>query len=350
MRITDIPNNLLKYELEFTPSIGPTRMLRFITMYVKSMRLYYSFITGVAGWLGYAFYEHIAGNFRTVEVMPSLLRKTVIITIVFLSWGVNQIVNDFLGLKEDRVNAPERPMVTGALNHKAALLVSAILMILVALVVWFHLERIALIPLVLGVVLNVVYEYAKSWGVLGNIMFGLMITMCCAFGFLAAGPTQAPYFTPSRLSVLAMVWLMNGLMTFYTYFKDYKGDRKAGKKTIVVKYGLRRSRYISIFSAFLPALLFMSLYSAGLIVAPLNPTFIILGVLTFLMEVQTGWLYFKNPIGEKTYYSLEANFRACACGQAAFVALFNPRLGAVLFVLSYVFVGFLFRLHHNRKS
>jgi len=88
---------------------------------------------------------------------------------------------------------------------------------------------------------------------------------------LAAGPTQAPYFTPSRLSVIAMVWLMNGLMTFYTYFKDYKGDRRAGKNTIIVKYGLRTSRYISIFSAFLPALLFVGLYASGLIVAPLNP-------------------------------------------------------------------------------
>lgn len=325
-------------------------MLRFVTMYVKSMRLYYSFVTGIAGWLGYAFYEHLATNFRTVEIMPSLARKTVIITILFLSWGVNQIVNDYLGLKEDRINAPDRPMVTGALNQKAALLVSATLMLLVALTVWFHLERIALIPLFLGVGLNIGYEYAKSWGILGNIVFGLMITMCCTFGFLAAGPTQAPYITPSRLSVLALVWLMNGLMTFYTYFKDYKGDRRAGKKTMVVKYGLRKSRYISICAAFLPALLFVSLYSAGLIAAPLNPTFIILGVLTFLLEIHTGWLYFKNPVGDKTYYSLEANFRACACGQAALVALFNPQLGSVLFILSHVFVGFLFRLHHNSKA
>jgi len=325
-------------------------MLGFIKMYVKSMRLYYSFVTGMAGWLGYAFYEHIATDFRTVEVIPSLPRKVVIITILFLSWGVNQIVNDYLGLKEDRINAPDRPMVTGALNHKAALLVSAFLMIMVAFVVWFYLEPIALIPLFLGVVLNVIYEFAKSRGILGNIVFGLMITMCCAFGFLAAGPTQAPYFTPSRLSVIAVVWLMNGLMTFYTYFKDYKGDRRAGKKTVIVKYGLRRSRYISIFSAFLPAILFLTLHFSGLIVAPMNKTFIFLGILTLFLEIQTGWLYFKNPVGEKTYYSLEANFRACTCGQAAFVALFNTHLGLVLFILSYVFVGFLFRLHHNSKS
>jgi geranylgeranylglycerol-phosphate geranylgeranyltransferase len=314
------------------------------------MRLYYSFVTGIAGWLGFAFYEHIATDFQTVEIMPSLPRKILIITMLFLSWGVNQIINDYLGLKEDRINAPDRPMVTGELNHVKALLVSAFLMICLLLITWFYFEKIAIIPLVLGVFLNIVYEYAKSRGIWGNIVFGLMITMCCAYGFLAAGPTQAPYFTRSRLSVIAVVWLMNGLMTFYTYFKDYKGDKRAGKNTIIVHYGLRKSRYISIFSAFLPAILFVTLYTCDLIDAPLNRTFIFLAVITFLLEIQTGWLYFKNPTGELTYYSLKANFRACTCGQATFVALFNTQLGLILFILSYVFVGFLFNLHHNRKS
>ncbi len=325
-------------------------MLKFIKLYIKSMRLYYSFVTGIAGWLGFAFYEHIATDFRSVEIMPSLEKKILIISMLFLSWGINQIVNDYLGLKEDRINAPQRPMVTGELDHVKALWVSSVLMVFVLIVTWFYFEKIAIVPLLLGVILNVIYEYSKSYGILGNIVFGLMITMCCAYGFLAAGPTQPPYFTPSRLSVIAVVWLMNGLMTFYTYFKDYKGDKKAGKKTIIVQYGLHKSRYISIFSSFLPAILFIVLYSAGLIEAPINDTFILLGILTLFLEIQTGWLYFKNPIGEKTYYSLEANFRACTCGQATFVALFNTHLGLILFILSYIFVGFLFHLHQNSKS
>ena len=161
-------------------------MLKFIKLYVKSMRLYYSFVTGLAGWLGFAFYQHIATDYRTVEIMPSVDRQIVIISILFLSWGVNQIINDYLGLKEDRINAPQRPMVTGELNHTTALLVSAGLMLGVFFITWFFLEKKALIPLLLGILLNVVYEYSKSRGVLGNIVFSLMITMCSAYGFLAA--------------------------------------------------------------------------------------------------------------------------------------------------------------------
>lgn len=325
-------------------------MLKFVKLYIKSMRLYYSFVTGIAGWLGFAFYEHIATDFRTVEIFPSVEKKALIISMLFLSWGINQIVNDFLGLKEDRINAPQRPMVTGELNPQKALLLSGFLMLFVFIITYFYLEPIAVIPLVLGVLLNIIYEYSKAYGILGNIVFGLMITMCTAFGFLAAGPTQSPYFTTSRISVLLVVWLMNGLMTFYTYFKDYEGDKVAGKRTLVVRYGIDKSRYIAIISAFLPAILFLIIHRLRLIVAPINSTFIFLAVLTLFLEIQTGWLYFKNPKGKITYYSLATNFRACTCGQATFVALFNKELGLVLFIISYIFVGFLFNLHNNSNA
>ena len=325
-------------------------MLEFIKQYIKSMRLYYSFITGIAGWLGVSFYEHIATNFHTVEIIPSVEKKALILILLFLSWGINQIVNDYLGIKEDRINAPERPMVTGELNSQHAISLSIFLLFVCGFITFFILEPIALIPLFLGVLLNVIYEYSKSYGVLGNIIFGLMITMCSAFGFLASGPTAAPYFTSSRISVLAIIWLMNGLMTFYTYFKDYEGDKIAEKKTIVVKYGLEKSRFIAIFSSFLPVIFFTIIYSFGLIEAKLNSIFILLGVLTIFLEIQTGWQYFKNPKGETTYYSLASNFRACSCGQATFVALFNRELALILFIISYIFVGFLFNLHSNSKA
>ncbi|WHH59471.1 UbiA family prenyltransferase [Petroclostridium sp. X23] len=326
-------------------------MLSFFKAYIKSMRLYYAFITGIAGWIGMAFYEYIAkSSFKTVELVPLAEKKAVILVMLFLSWGINQIINDYLGLKEDRINAPHRPMVTGELQPHKALLFTGFLLLITVLIIFFYLEPIALIPAVLGVLLNVVYEYAKGYGIFGNIVFGLMISMCTAFGFLSAGPTQSPYFTSSRISVMILVAVMNGLMTFYTYFKDYKGDKEADKKTIVVQLGIEKSRYIAILSSFMPAVIFMMLYFNGAIVARVNNMFLILGILTIFLEVWTGYLYYKNPKGRKTYYSLAANFRACTCGQAALIALYNTELSIVLFLMAYIFVGFLFDLHTNPKS
>ena len=315
------------------------------------MRLYYAFITGISGWLGMAFYEHIAtSQYQTVEIVPSTEKKFAILGLLFLSWGINQIINDYLGVNEDKINAPYRPMVTGELDPRKAVLVSIILILTSALITCIYLEPLAIIPLILGVLLNIIYEYAKGYSILGNIVFGLMITMCTAYGFLAAGPTTAPYFTSSRMSVLFIVAVMNGLMTFYTYFKDYEGDKAAGKKTIIVQYGIGKSRIIAIISAFLPTILFIAIYDCNLIISRVNNTFLILGLLTLFLQVWTGYLYYKNPVGEKTYYSLAINFRACVCGQATLMALFNTELAMILFIVSYIFVGFLFDFHTNAHA
>lgn len=311
------------------------------------MRLYYAFITGIAGWLGIAYYEFtVAGS----HVGPSLAKKILILVILFLSWGINQIFNDFLGLKEDRINAPDRPMVTGELDPKKALVTSCSLLLISFALIWTFLEPIAVIPALLGVLLNILYEYAKGYRLWGNLVFGLMIMMCPVVGYLASGPVPPPYFTAGTAFLLLLVCTINGLMTFYTFFKDYQGDRAAGKETIVVKYGVEKSRYLALGAAFIPAILFFVLYLSGFSGLKLNSTFIFLAVLTFFLQIRTGFLYFKYPAGERTYYSLPVNFQACACGQASLIAFFNPRLSLMLFIAAYMFIGFLFDLYANSKA
>ena len=322
----------------------------FTKAYIKSMRLYYAFVTGIGGWLGVSFYAHIATEFRTVEVLPTLLQKVVILILLFLSWGINQIVNDYLGLAEDRINAPNRPMVRGDLHPEGALVVTGLLLLGTGFCICFYLQPIALIPFVVGIALNVLYEYAKAWGVMGNLVFGLMITMTSIFGFLASGPTQAPYFTSSRTAVLLVLWVIHGVMTFYTYFKDHDGDKAAGKRTLVVKYGIEKSRKLAIALAFLPSLAFAAVYASGFIEAQLNSTFVFLATLSFFLQLWTGVLYYRNPVGTTTYFSLATNFRAGVCAQATFIALFNQVLALELFLVSYIFIGFLFDLHKDSQA
>jgi geranylgeranylglycerol-phosphate geranylgeranyltransferase len=323
------------------------------------MRLYYSFITGICGWIGVAFYQYVAHTFgvigtstihRTREVPTPPEKMLVILAILFLSWGVNQIVNDYLGLKEDRINAPSRPMVTGELPVLPALFLSLLLFIGTFLVTALYLEPAALWPLAAGTLLNVVYEYAKGHGILGNLVFGVMISMCAVFGYMAAGPAQT-YFTRSRVSVLVLIVCLNALMTYYTYFKDYAGDRATGKRTLVVRQGLRISRWVAIISAFLPSILFVLLYfGLQAIEIKLNRVFVILSILTVFLQIWTGVAFFISPVGKRTYTSLEINFRAAACGQATLIALFNPELGMTLFLCAYIFVGFLFHLQRNDQQ
>ncbi len=335
-------------------------IIGFSKAYVKSMRLYYSFITGIAGMLGLSYYQFVAhtqGSIalsdlrRTVEVPTSMEKTILILSILFLAWGINQIINDYLGLEEDRINAPDRPMVTGTLHPKLAVLLSTALMLGACAMTWVFLEPVAVVPLLIGVGLNVVYEYAKGYGIWGNIVFGVMITSCAAYGFMAAGPSEVSIFTPARLAMLAFAALLNGLMTYYTYFKDYEGDKAAGKQTLIVQFGLERSRTISLYASFLPAAVFLIAYfSLDAWPIALNSTFLLLAVLAVCMQVWTGYLFYRNPQGAMTYYALSFNFRACACSEAALIAMFNPALGILLFFLSYVLIGFLFNFHANRHG
>jgi len=319
---------------------------RFLWAYVKSMRLYYAFITGIAGWIGVSFYgfcmpDHV-----------SYLRNGLILVMLFLSWGINQIVNDFLGLPEDRINAPNRPMVTGELNPAAAMTVSVALVAGVAIITLF-LNPWAVLPLVVGVLLNVAYEYAKAWSLMGNVIFGLSIAMCTLYGFLAAGPLPSPVFTSNRICAFVLVALLNGLMTYYTYFKDYVGDKAAGKRTFVVKYGLRVARYGGIVGAFLPtAAFFFFNYMGWLPVGDVlfKSEFAFCGVMTVFLQLWTAMLFFRNPVGTRTYFSLVTNIRACVAGQITLIAIFSGTLALYLFSASYVFIGFLFDQYKDARS
>ena len=323
------------------------------------MRLYYSFITGIAGLVGISYYQYLAYSGVHTEVIDptrtyqptSLTKFLLIMVILFLSWGINQIYNDYIGISEDRINAPDRPMVSGELNPFYAVLLSSVLMLSAVLITWFFLEPYAIIPLILGIALNFIYEYAKGYGIWGNIIFGIMISICAIYSFLAAGKFDSSIFSFSTLLLIIYISLLNGLMTLYTYFKDYEGDKQVGKKTLIVKLGIDRSQKLALLASFLPIISFMIIYY-GLEVweYELNSIFMELGLLATGLQLWTGYLYFKDPIGTRTYFSLSINFRACACSESAIIAIFNPALGVILFLASYFFIGFLFNFHANVKG
>ncbi len=322
------------------------RYWRFVGAYVRSMRLYYAFITGLAGWIGVAYYAY-----EQPEAV-GLTRKVLILVMLFLSWGVNQIVNDWLGLAEDRINAPHRPMVTGELPPSPALTVSGLLMLAIGVVTW-RLQPLALAPLVLGVALNVLYEVAKAWSLWGNIVFGCAIAMCTVYGYLACGPPLQPLFAGSRIGAVLMVVLMNGLMTFYTYFKDVRGDRRSGKRTLVVRLGLRRARYAGLLGCVLPIAMFFLLQTVGMLPTSRSlwtTPFIFCACTTLFLQGWTACLYLRHPYGVRAYFNLAVCIRACAAGQATVIAAFNGSLGVYLLCASYVLIGFLFDVYKDAKA
>jgi len=318
---------------------------KFTYFYIKSMRLYYCFITGISGWVGVAFYDFCTGQSFS-------FKSAFIIMLLFLSWGTNQVINDFLGLPEDRVNAPNRPMVTGELNIKWSLIVSSVSIFAMLILSWF-LNPWATIPIIIGVGLNVLYEYAKAWSLLGNLVYGISISMCTVYGFLASGTLPEDVITCNRISALVIIVIANGLMAYFSYFKDYDGDKAAGKKTFHVRHGLKLASYVGILGISLPVLIFLlCLYKEWIPWDEVlyHETFIFCAAIAMLLELWTAMRFFYYPRGVQHYLSLITNAQACVAIHVTIIAIFNGTLALYLMVASYIFIDFLFGLYKDAKS
>lgn len=306
---------------------------KFIRAYIKSMRPYLFFATGIAGWLGIVF--------SGTEV--NILRKFLVLVLLFLSWGINQIVNDYLGIKEDRINAPRRPMVSGELNVKYALITTFILFV-VGAVISYLLNPYALIVYLIGYAFNIIYEYLKAVPLLGNIWFGILLSVCPIYGALAVSEQNLfmVFKNKDLIFISLFVALMFSTMTFFTYYKDYKGDKLVGKKTLVVLLSPKKAKRLNFLMAFTPYIvLFVILYSK-LWQPNLNMWFLILIGASLLLIFYTALLLFKYPEGEKTTVSLKWNFSGTVLFETSFIALLNPLLALLLFVVGFLFVYYLF--------
>lgn len=329
----------------------PDKIMQFFILYIKSMRLYYSFVTAITGWIGVAYYEFQCGNHlnECAGNLPDFKSKLSIFVILFLSWGINQIINDFIGLKEDRINAPQRPMVTGELNIVKALSLSVISIFGSFIFTWIYLQPFAVTFLIAGVFLNILYGYFKRHS-FGIAIYGLSITTTVLYSYYALSPVNSSFFLPETLSLLLIVVLMHMLMCFFTYFKDYKGDLSAGINTLVVTMGIRKSSRLGIIFSLFPISIYTLFHSSGVLTFKINETFLLLGLITVFLQIWTAVLFYLQPEGERAFTSLKHNTRACTCGQAAIISLFNAGLAIWLFLVTYIFVGFLFDLLGRSKE
>lgn len=308
-----------------------------IFAYVKSMRPYLFFVSGMAGLLGVVFSEAHASVGRILSIL----------SVVFLGWGVNQVINDLLGLEEDRINAPHRPLVTGVLPIKIAMLFSVLLFALGGFITYM-LNAQALTLYFLVFILNIIYEYSKRIPLLGNIVFGLLLVPCVYFGAMCMNGKGLEILLDKKLLVLAIsIALINITAVFFTYYKDFIGDRDTGKKTIIVQLTPNKAKYLNYLVSVLPFSVILFLLSSPVWKESVNPYFLSFMFLSFVILQYTAFLFFKNPQGSNTYYSLKWNFRGAVLFKTSFIALVNPLMAGVLYVVNFILVGFLFDLHKD---
>ena len=258
-------------------------MLKFFYYYLRSMRLYYGFVTATTVLVGLCLVRFGTGGAGAWTV-----RDDALLAMGFLSWGFNQIFSDWCDRKEDAINAPHRPMVTGALKPLPAFAVSAAGLAAIA-VAGYLMSPWTLAFLTLGGALNIAYSLLKRVPVLNCLVYACAIS-CCALFAIAGVAGRAP--NGGELSFVAIFVLpAHLLMCHNSYYKDIAGDRAAGVRTLQI-FLPRLARAVS---GCLPcaaaALAVVVMFANGVALLSAFATLVVALAVAFLAAVSRGRLH-----------------------------------------------------------
>ncbi|MBO4511860.1 MAG: UbiA family prenyltransferase [Victivallales bacterium] len=278
-------------------------MKSFLYNYIRSMRLYYCFVTGTTVLVGMTLALDIT-NMAGYD-KPTMAQQALLLLVGFLSWGVNQIFSDYLDRKEDAINAPHRPMVTGALPPRPALLLSAILILAFAIASAF--VSVWTLPvLACGAVLNCAYSLLKKVPVLNCIVYACAISCCALYGYV--GCLNAFHHASLLLFLATLLVVIHFLMCHNSYYKDVPGDKAASIRTLQTIFHRHVSITVSLalFAAFF-------IYSVISLFHCLDGTSsnLINFLIHLLLQILLASLHIKNILAENHHKATRLNCELC---------------------------------------
>ena len=216
-----------------------------------------------------------------------------ILTVVGYNAAANSL-NDFIDLKIDQVNRPNRPLTTGLVKRNTALIFSVLLFVGGSVTALFLSKLAAMITILIVLPLIISYNLKlKQLPLVGNIVIALILGLTFIFSGAVFGnikPMIIPCFLAFGLTLVREL---------VKDIEDIEGDRLAGLTTFPIIAGFNRAgKLTALFAvmigvgALIPYM--MGIYSFWYLV------FLVLGVETPLVTLVV--LLMKSP--EKLNFSL----------------------------------------------
>lgn len=154
--------------------------------------------------------------------------------------AASMVLNDLADIEIDRINAPERPLVSGLISVKAAYACYALL-VAVGLLASYPLGWEALLVAVLGWIVGSLYDlWGKRSGFPGNLMVAFSTSLPFPYAMAVLGEWKG-----YSLVFWAMVFLTVLGREVAKDIADVEGDRAAGARTLPIILGERRSAAIA---------------------------------------------------------------------------------------------------------
>lgn len=183
----------------------------------------------------------VLGQLLALGTLPDAAVAALGFTSIFFLSATALILNDWFDYEIDLVNAPERPLPSGQVRKRDALLLSvAVAALGVAAAALINLAALvtAFAVWLLGVAYNARF---KRTGLPGNLMVAVSVGMTFVFGGISVGRIEEP-----------LVWWFGLLAMLFDFGEeiaadamDAEGDRRIGSRSLAIVIGVRNAVRVS---------------------------------------------------------------------------------------------------------
>ncbi len=176
---------------------------------------------------------------------PPISLALLVTFIPMMGWVAGLYLSDYLDRDLDLIQKPHRPIPSGRIRSVEALLIGGLVAVSGFILSFFlgYMNVLLVIPVAILVFLY--SRYAKSRGIFGNIIRGLVIIAAYFYGIVAIN--QSLVEIPPWIWLFSIVFLLHDTNSnLIGAIRDIEGDRAGGYHTIPVKYGIRVSLIISL--------------------------------------------------------------------------------------------------------
>ena len=158
-----------------------------------------------------------------------------------LTTAAGNIINDLIDRDADKINHPLRPIPSGKLSVKQAL-VEYLIIVVVANTLAFFINQLVFIIVILTTVLLFIYSNKlKKIPLLGNITVAYLTGLAFIFGGVVVGNPRGA-FIPALFA-----FLINLIRELVKDIQDIEGDKKVNLRTWPVRFGIKSTKQLILF-------------------------------------------------------------------------------------------------------
>jgi geranylgeranylglycerol-phosphate geranylgeranyltransferase len=205
-----------------------------------------------------------------------------ILAYIFIA-GSGMVINDIYDIEIDLINRPQRPIPRGSITIAQAKLLFVIYLILGLTASVFNsiLNMLGLSNIIIAALfglIGLVYaKWGKKSGFLGNIIVSISFSIGLIYGAILNSsiiPIYIYYFFFTSFFLLLSREVIKGC-------EDIEGDKHLGVKTLAIKIGIKKSKYISMLFAISAIIFFILSFYTPII----NPLLFFFPMIFGLIEV-----------------------------------------------------------------